>query len=122
MAYFDLDVNPILERCEQRGDVQHVRHRIRCVGRRGAAWAGALLHRLVRRPGVQTGGEGVQRCGLQQSPPCGCQPGVTAEQAPCLPPRVAQSSGRKACHEAAPAAEISTPSRCAWSCQGLWRR
>ncbi len=30
MAYFDLDVNPILERCKQRGDVQHVRHRIRC--------------------------------------------------------------------------------------------
>ncbi|KAL4443451.1 hypothetical protein ABPG75_011188 [Micractinium tetrahymenae] len=29
MAYFDLDVNPILERCGQRGDVQHVRHRIR---------------------------------------------------------------------------------------------
>lgn len=30
MAYFDLDVGPILERCGQRGDVRHVRHRIRC--------------------------------------------------------------------------------------------
>ena len=30
MAYFDLDVAPILDRCSQRGDVRHVRHRIRC--------------------------------------------------------------------------------------------
>lgn len=29
MAYFDLDVTPILERCGKRGDIRHVRHRIR---------------------------------------------------------------------------------------------
>ncbi|KAI7843358.1 hypothetical protein COHA_003054 [Chlorella ohadii] len=29
MAYFDLDVAPILDRAAQRGDVRHVRHRIR---------------------------------------------------------------------------------------------
>lgn len=44
MAYFDLDVNPILERSQQRGDVQHVRHRIRCAGparpAAGASWSG----------------------------------------------------------------------------------
>ena len=31
MAWFDLDISPILERCSSRGDVNHVRHRIRCV-------------------------------------------------------------------------------------------
>lgn len=29
MAYFDLDIAPILERCAARSDVRHVRHRIR---------------------------------------------------------------------------------------------
>lgn len=29
MAYFDLDLSPILERIGARGDVNHVRHRIR---------------------------------------------------------------------------------------------
>jgi hypothetical protein len=29
MAYFDLDIAPILERCTARSDVRHVRHRIR---------------------------------------------------------------------------------------------
>ncbi len=29
MAYFDLDVAPILDRAAQRGGVRHVRHRIR---------------------------------------------------------------------------------------------
>lgn len=29
MAYFDLDVAPIQDRCGARGDVRHVRHRIR---------------------------------------------------------------------------------------------
>ncbi|PSC72542.1 phosphoglucan phosphatase amyloplastic [Micractinium conductrix] len=29
MAYFELDINPILERCAARGDVHHMRHRIR---------------------------------------------------------------------------------------------
>lgn len=29
MAWFDLDVTPIIERCKQRGDIQHIRYRIR---------------------------------------------------------------------------------------------
>ena len=29
MAYFDLDINPIIERCKQRGDVKHIRFPIR---------------------------------------------------------------------------------------------
>ena len=29
MAYFSLDLAPILQRCAARGDVDHVRHRIR---------------------------------------------------------------------------------------------
>lgn len=28
MEYFDLDINPILERAKERGDVHHVRYRI----------------------------------------------------------------------------------------------
>ncbi len=29
MAYFDLDVKPIIERCKQRGDIKHVRFPVR---------------------------------------------------------------------------------------------
>ena len=29
MAYFDLDINPIIERCKQRGDIKHIRFPIR---------------------------------------------------------------------------------------------
>lgn len=29
MAYFDLDITPILGRVAERGDARHVRHRIR---------------------------------------------------------------------------------------------
>ena len=29
MAYFDLDINPIIERCNQRGDIKHVRFPVR---------------------------------------------------------------------------------------------
>ena len=39
MAYFDLDVSPILERCASRGGVRHVRHRIRCA--LAACWLAA---------------------------------------------------------------------------------
>ena len=28
MEYFDLDIKPILERAEQRGDIHHIRYRI----------------------------------------------------------------------------------------------
>ena len=31
MAYFSLDISPILQRCSSRGDINHVRHSIRCV-------------------------------------------------------------------------------------------
>lgn len=29
MAYFNLDINPIIKRCEERGDIKHVRFSIR---------------------------------------------------------------------------------------------
>lgn len=29
MAYFDLDINPIIQQCKQRGDIKHVRFPIR---------------------------------------------------------------------------------------------
>ena len=29
MAYFDLDIKPIIERCKQRGDIKHVRFPVR---------------------------------------------------------------------------------------------
>ena len=45
MAYFDLDLQPILHRCQQRGDIKHVRwvpaqlvgqHSLRCMSASGA--------------------------------------------------------------------------------------
>lgn len=32
MAYFSLDINPIITRCQERGDIKHVRFPIRCIG------------------------------------------------------------------------------------------
>ena len=29
MAYFDLDIHPIIDRCKQRGDIKHIRFPIR---------------------------------------------------------------------------------------------
>ena len=29
MAWFDLDIKPVEEQCQQRGDIKHIRYRIR---------------------------------------------------------------------------------------------
>lgn len=49
MEYFKLDIQPILDRVEERGDVQHIRHYVRC-----ATLASDCCKLPVRGPAIST--------------------------------------------------------------------